>query len=187
MKTPAQRIDPEGQRTSAIDVKRKPPELKLAMVPSGVLQVKQTGRMDRIDAATMNPQVAKGLVGQIATLGAHGKAVDPDASNFALGFVDGMAPKDPAEALLLNQMAATHQATMMMARRLNTVENIRQQDAAERALNKLDRSYAAQMDTLKRYRSKGQPTVRVERVTLQDGGRAIVGNVQHGGRGGDER
>ena len=81
------------------------------------------------------------------------------------------------EALLLTQMAATHQATMMMARRLNTVENIPQQDSAERALNKLARCYAAQMDTLKRYRSKGQQTVRVERVTVQDGGQAVVGNV----------
>jgi hypothetical protein len=91
-----------------------------------------------------------------------------------------MAPKDAAEALLFTQMAAVHQATMMMARRLNHVENIRQQDAAERALNKLGRTYAAQMDTLKRYRSKGQ-TVRVERVTVESGGQAIVGNVTKGG------
>ena len=44
-------------------------------------------------------------------------------------------------------------------------------------------SYAAQMDTLKRYRSKGQQTVRVERVTVESGGQAVVGNVETGGRG----
>jgi len=94
-----------------------------------------------------------------------------------------MNPEDAAETLLLAQMAAIHQATMMMARRLNHVENIPQQDAAERALNKLGRTFAAQMDTLKRYRTKGQQTVRVERVTVNEGGQAIVGDVQHGGAG----
>jgi hypothetical protein len=74
-----------------------------------------------------------------------------------------------------------HQATMMLACRLNHVINIPQQDAAERALNKLGRTYAAQMDTLKRCRSKGQQTVRVERVTVEIGGQAIVGNVSKGG------
>ncbi|WP_300246595.1 hypothetical protein [Antarcticimicrobium sp.] len=95
-----------------------------------------------------------------------------------------MNPEDAAETLLLAQMAAIHQATMMMARRLKHVENIPQQDAAERALNKLGRTFAAQMDTLKRYRTKGQQTVRVERVTVNEGGQAIVGDVRHGGRGG---
>ncbi|MCX7567121.1 hypothetical protein OS189_12280 [Sulfitobacter sp. F26169L] len=91
-----------------------------------------------------------------------------------------MTPKDAAETMLFTQMAAIHQSTKMLARRLNHVDNIRQQDAAERALNKLARTYSAQMDTLKRYRSKGQ-TVRVERVTVESGGQAIVGNVSKGG------
>ena len=40
---------------------------------------------------------------------------------------------------------------MMMARRLNHVETKPQQDAAERALNKLARTYAMRMEALKRY------------------------------------
>jgi hypothetical protein len=76
---------------------------------------------------------------------------------------------------------------MMLARRLNHVETIPQQDAAERALNKLARTFAGQMETLKRYRSKGTQTVRVERVTVESGGQAVVGHVAEGGRGGDER
>lgn len=85
------------------------------------------------------------------------------------------------------QMATTHQAAMMMARRLNRVDNTQQPDSAERALNKTARNFAAQMDTLKRYRSKGQQTVRVERVTVEPGAQAVVGNVNHGGRGRDEK
>lgn len=67
----------------------------------------------------------------------------------------------------MTQMATIHQATMMMVRRLNHAVNIPQQDASEQALNKLGRTYATQMDTLKRYRSEGQQTARLERVTVQ--------------------
>ena len=68
-------------------------------------------------------------------------------------------------------------------RRLNHVENISQQDAAERALNKLARTYAVQMEALKRYRTGGQQRVIVEHVTVNAGGQAIVGSVTRGGKG----
>jgi len=166
---------------------RKPIELELERNGSDGLHIKVHGDASRLDNATGSIAVSSGLLSQIATLGSKGQQVDNAASNFALGFVDSMKPKDAAEALLMTQMAAVHQATMMMARRLNHVENIPQQDSAERALNKLGRTYAAQMDALKRYRSKGQQTVRVERVTVQEGGQAIVGNVETGGRGHEEK
>jgi hypothetical protein len=98
-----------------------------------------------------------------------------------LNFVSAMTPRDPAEMLLLSQMAAIHQATMTLARRLNQADTLPQQDAAERAFTKLARTYAGQMETLKRYRSKGQQVVRVERVTVEAGAQAVVGQVTHGG------
>jgi hypothetical protein len=69
---------------------------------------------------------------------------------------------------------------MTFARRLANVETIPQQDSAERAFNKLGGTFAAQMEALKRYRSTGQQKVRVEHVTVQAGGQAIVGTVSHG-------
>jgi hypothetical protein len=50
-------------------------------------------------------------------------------------------------------MAAVHMATMTLAGRLAQVENIPQQDSAERAFNKLTRTFATQMEALKRYRT----------------------------------
>jgi hypothetical protein len=44
-----------------------------------------------------------------------------------------------------------------------------------------------QMETLKRYCAKAQQVVRVERVTVNEGGQAIGGDVTHGGRGTNER
>ena len=38
------------------------------------------------------------------------------------------------------------------------------------------------MDALKKYRAKAQQTVRVERVNVESGGQAIVGDVSTGGR-----
>ena len=162
---------------------RKPPKAGLEWQEDNTLGIEISGDYMRILDASENSSVANGIIGQLAVLGSHGKRIDSKATDFALGFVDAMQPKDAAEALLTTQMAAIHQATMMMARRLNHVENVPQQDAAERALNKLGRTFAAQMDTLKRYRSKGQQVVRVERVTVEEGGQAIVGNVENRGRG----
>ena len=85
--------------------------------------------------------------------------------------------------MLAAQMAAVHNATMTFARRLNHVENIPQQDSAERAFNKLARTFAAQVETLKRYRSSSEQTMRVEHVTVNNGGQAIVGDVSYGATG----
>ena len=52
----------------------------------------------------------------------------------------------------------------------------------EQMLNKLARTFATQVETLRRYRTGGQQNVRVEHVTVNEGGQAIVGNVG-GGRG----
>ncbi|RWD26791.1 MAG: hypothetical protein EOS34_32705 [Mesorhizobium sp.] len=62
-------------------------------------------------------------------------------------------------------------------------ETIPQQDSAERAFNKLTRTFAAQVEALKKYRTGGQQHVTVQHVTVNEGGQAIVGNVSHGGQG----
>ncbi len=82
------------------------------------------------------------------------------------------------------QMAAVHMATMTFARRLAHVENLPQQEGAERAFNKLARTFTTQMEALKRYRSTGQQVVRVERVTVEAGAQAIVGSVTTSSSGG---
>lgn len=176
--------EPAKNKGSSPDrAKRKPPKLGLEWTDDNVLRINAEGDFQRLFDVLPNAPLTDELFGQIAKLGSPGRVTDEAASNFVLGFLDSMNPKDAAEALLMTQMAAIHQATMTMARRLNHTVNIPQQDAAERALNKLARSYAAQMDTLKRYRSKGQQTVRVERVTVESGAQAVVGNVNTGGRG----
>jgi hypothetical protein len=126
---------------------------------------------------TVSVDFVKGLLGQLANAGSQGCQVDEDGLNFMLSVVKGIKPKDQLEAMLAAQMAAIHTATMTFARRLARVEIIAQQDSAERALNKLARTYAMQMEALKRYRSGGEQKVTVHHVSVNEGGQAIVGNV----------
>jgi len=58
-------------------------------------------------------------------------------------------------------MAVVHMATMKFARRLAHAETIDQQDSAERTFNKLNRTFAAQIEALKRYRTGGEQKVTV--------------------------
>jgi hypothetical protein len=133
---------------------------------------------------TTSPDFLDVFLGQLANAGTQGREVNGQGLNFMLAVVQGVEPRDQVEAMLAAQMAAVHMAVMTFARRLAHVENIPQQDSAERTFNKLARTYAAQMEALKRYRTGGQQKVTVEHVTVKDGGQAIVGNVAQGGRGG---
>ena len=94
-----------------------------------------------------------------------------------LSVVKGLAPRDQIEAMLAAQMAAVHNATMTFARRLAHVDNLPQQDSAQNAFNKLARTFAAQVEALKNYRSKGEQRMVVQHVNVSEGGQAIVGNV----------
>jgi hypothetical protein len=118
-----------------------------------------------------------GLTKQLVNAGSQGPKADEDGINFMLAVVKGVEPRDQIEAMLAAQMAAVHNATMTFARRLAHVETIPQQDSASNALNKLARTFAAQVEALKRYRSGGEQKMTVQHVHVAEGGQAIVGNV----------
>ena len=101
--------------------------------------------------------------------------------NFILSVVRSIKPRDEIEAMLGAQMATVHMASMTFARRLAHVDNIAQQDSAERAFNKLTRTFTTQVEALKRYRTGGEQRVTVQHVNVNEGGQAIVGNVSGGG------
>jgi hypothetical protein len=149
------------------------------------------------DAARINPDHPDPVTGTLALMRAIGAADldffdglilqlvnaskgqgSPEKTvNFMLAVIKGIEPKDQIEAMLAAQMAAVHMASMTFACRLAHVENIAQQDSAERAFNKLMRTFAAQVEALKRYRSGGTQKITVEHLHVSDGGQAIVGNV----------
>jgi hypothetical protein len=125
----------------------------------------------------------EGLKKQLVNAGSHGSAADEDGINFMLSVVKGVEPRDQIEAMLAAQMAAVHMASMTFARRLGHVETIPQQDSASNAFNKLTRTFAAQVEALKRYRSGGEQKMTVQHVHVAEGGQAIVGNVSASAEG----
>jgi hypothetical protein len=128
---------------------------------------------------TTEVEFISGMLSQLgsATTG-KGQEVNEDGLNFVLSVLAGVAPRDRVEAMLAAQMAVVHLATMTFTRRLAHIETTQQQDSAQNALNKLMRTFTSQVETLKRYRSTAQQTVKVEHVHVHEGGQAIVGNVQ---------
>jgi len=126
---------------------------------------------------TSNFDFSQRLIWQLTNIGSQGDKLDEGGINFALAVIKGIEPRDQIEAMLAAQMAAVHNATMTFARRLAHVETIPQQDSAQNAFNKLARTFSAQVEALKRYRSGGEQKMTVQHVHVAEGGQAIVGNV----------
>jgi hypothetical protein len=131
--------------------------------------------MDAIGTADVD--FYNGLISQLCRVNSKGGELDKRGLDFMLAVIKDVKPRDQLEALHAAQMASIHLAAMTMAHRLAISETILEQDSAERAFNKLTRTFACQMETLKRYRTNGPHTV--QNVSVADGGQAVVANVTH--------
>ena len=85
--------------------------------------------------------------------------------------------------MLAVQMAATHVATIRGGRWMAPSDNLPQVQAHCTGFNKLARTFAFQVEAMRKHRTEGEQRVTVQHVTVADGGQAIVGNVQTGGKG----
>jgi len=193
-KTITQPYEPTAQEAEIIAANRdkmknqKPaPALKFVKNAKGKLEVNVdhqdqavgwTLYMESLDCTDTDFVV--GFTNQLINEGSTGSEPKQNEINYLLSIVRGIEPRDPLETMLALQMAAVHNATMTFARRLAMVETIPQQDSAERALNKLARTFTTQIETLKRYRSTGEQKVTVQHVTVNDGGQAVIGQVTAG-------
>jgi hypothetical protein len=136
--------------------------------------------------STGDAHFAEGLLYQLADVAHTGKDLTARELNTMVATVHAIGPRDPTEALLAAQMAAIHQATMIAARRLNRVEMIDQQDSCSGMLNKLARTFAAQVEALKRYRSSGEQSVKVTHQHVNVTARQAVVGINQGGGGAHE-
>lgn len=137
------------------------------------------GTSDEIQAETLLSHCLKPLKADEASDEHPGN----DERLFMLSIIKDMAPRDPVERMLAVQMAATHVATIRAGRWMATSDNLPQVQAHYTGFNKLARTFAAQVEALRKHRNGGKQTVTVQHVNIADGGQAIVGSVQAGGRG----
>ena len=101
--------------------------------------------------------------------------------NAILDTLYAMKPNDEIEGMLITRLIALHfQITkQMQALNLNglTPEQV---DSLINRSTKLTRLYNETVDTLSRYRRKGEQKVVVQHVNVNNGGQAMVGNFQSG-------
>jgi len=121
-----------------------------------------------------------GILKQLVKASVSGEKPDEVSLSFMISMVKSIKPRDSVEAMLVAQMVSVHVMAMRCAYHLANAEDIAQQDSAGRTLGRLARTFPAQIEALNRYRRNGEPAITVQNVSVQDGGKAIVGNVtQH--------
>jgi hypothetical protein len=108
---------------------------------------------------------------------------DPEAASNRLAAASaalaGFKPVDELDGIIASQCVALHFGAMECLRQSNLPDQ--HPDVASKLRKEaanLARTMTDMLDALDRKRGKGPQVVRVERVVVHEGGRAIVGNVQ---------
>jgi hypothetical protein len=114
---------------------------------------------------TTSADLADRLISQILNathLQPSSAPVSENTLNAALGAVVGIAPRDEAEAMLAAQMVGVHWTTMDLLRQVGATDNRLVFNDMGNMVVKLLRTYTAQLEALKRYRSAGEQRVVVQ-------------------------
>jgi len=94
--------------------------------------------------------------------------------------IEKMKSNDQVEALLSCQIIGTHNIAMTMLKRTVFAGSIDHMNAYGNLANKLLRTVTTQVETLNKYRRGNEQKMIVEHVHVNEGGQAIVGNVNQG-------
>ncbi len=97
-------------------------------------------------------------------------------------FLHEIAPQDGLEGMLAGQMVACHAMAMEYSRRAMMTDRTDLGESYINRASKLMRIFNSQIETLNKYRNKGQQNITVQHVNVNDGGQAVVGNINQGGR-----
>src|SRR4051794_86476 len=151
--------------------------------PQGPAELKQLGGSDSDD---FNQVLANQTLAALWTANS-----DEEQRNrqylAATAALIGAKLQDELEGMLVSQMIACHSASMEAFRRaMHSEQSFEVRQAQLGAAGKLSRTYATLLEALDRHRDEGQQVVRVERVTVEAGGQAIVGTVTQRSRGHQE-
>jgi hypothetical protein len=103
------------------------------------------------------------------------------AMQAALAAVSGIAPTNELESMLAVQMVSAHNGAVECLRRaMLPDQTLDGRDVNLKHAAKLMSLYTQQVAALDKHRGGGRQKITVEHVTVEAGGQAIVGNVNHG-------
>jgi hypothetical protein len=134
---------------------------------------------DRIVKAVgiKDPDFLNAFINQVAAVGELGEPSDDHEMNFLLSAIEDILSNQSnggaAKAMLAAQYTAVHAVIMRVARRFTRTADLQCQDIIGRLLSSLARTSVAQYEALNRVHAE----VNVGHVSVNEGGRAIVGNV----------
>ncbi len=152
-----------------------------------VRQAGMSGESSKLQTATgiMNNDVGVKLLA--LCVDACGIDLNGDKSQKIMDIFHALAalePKDEIEGMLLTRMVALHDRGMKMLA-VNGSKDLSPQ-VVELYANmgiKLMRLYNESLDALMRYRRRGEQRVVVQHVTVEGGGKAVVGTILAGAGG----
>ena len=106
-----------------------------------------------------------------------------DCAALALDAVDTIGASNSLEVMAAHQLALLHSTAMTYAGKANLHADpqvaVKMLNLSLRAMETFQRG----MLTLKRYRATGEQKIVIERVNIEGGGRAVIGNVLPGAKG----
>lgn len=111
---------------------------------------------------TVEAAFANRLLTQVLNLCPNPRQCDEEVLNAMLAAMSGIGPRDEAEGMLAAQMVATHWVAMDMLRQAAHTSHVPQLQNTSNFAVKLLKTYAAQLEALKRYRSKGEQRMVVQ-------------------------
>lgn len=130
--------------------------------------------------ATFGTETLAAAAGLVASagigLGKEGKPL----RTFVMSLAAEAKPDSAIEAMLITQAGITHAAFATTMGQMNSSRSVDQHVALGRLANGFARTMTMQLEALRRMKSGPSQTVRIEHVTVNDGGQAIVGNVGRG-------
>jgi len=165
------------------------PTIALQDPDEPLLAVKKSEALGTVDfdmQGHLLNQVVQTFTGVVSTDGADNEAAAA-AVNKAMAILNGIQPKDEIEGMLAIQMIGIHNMAMDCIGRAMRTKRVDHMNLYINGGTKLSRVFANQMEVLKKYRGKGQQKIVVEHVNVSEGGKAIVGLINPGGGGSNDK
>ena len=160
---------------STAALRPKPVEIRLDEVEPDTLRAIGGSRSDKFNNALIDSTIKTGWFPL--------QQSDEDRARQLFVAVKGLqafAPADEIEGMIAAQAMAAHHASMECSRRAMVPDQpFEAAQGFRKAAANASRTFIELLSALDRKRGKGQ-VVRVERVVVNEGGQAIVGNVQGG-------
>ena len=127
---------------------------------------------------TKDIDVANRLMSSLAFVLGNGNQPTDNDLNFAIAYLQDFNPKDSIEAMLAIQMLGTTiKSTNCIGKANLSNQTFEGETENINRTTKLNRTFIAQMDALKRYRSQGSQKITVEHINVNEGGKAVIGST----------